>query len=91
MTVASHRAGDVVVSVYAGGVPGAAARIRDAVAERVGPAYAEAVSALAALRTRLLADGATERWARAREELLGGDFCRLVESGGFLERVARWR
>ncbi len=90
-TVASHRAGDVLVSVYAGGVPGAAARIRDAVAERFGPAYAEAVSSLAGLRTRLLAAGAVDTWARARGELLDSDFCRSVESGGFLERVARWR
>ncbi len=89
-TVASHRAGDVLVSVYAGGVPEAAARIRDAVAERIGPAFGGAVSALAALRTRLLDAGAADGWARARGELLDGDFCRSVESGGFLERVARW-
>ncbi len=91
ITAASHRAGDLVVSVYAGGVPGASVRIRDAIAERFGAAYADAVGALAALRTRLLSAGAADGWARARGELLDRDFCQSVESGGFVERVARWQ
>jgi siroheme synthase-like protein len=45
-TMALHRSGDVTVAVSAGGVPGAAARIRDAIAARFDGRYERAVSAL---------------------------------------------
>ena len=45
-TMALHRSGDVTIAVSAGGVPGAAARIRDAIAERFDGRYERAVSAL---------------------------------------------
>jgi siroheme synthase-like protein len=45
-TMALHRSGDVTIAVTAGGVPGAAARIRDAIAERFDARYGRGVSAL---------------------------------------------
>ena len=48
--MATHRSGDLVVGVSAGGVPGAAARIRDVIAGRFDERYARAVAALVATR-----------------------------------------
>jgi siroheme synthase-like protein len=90
VTAATHRAGDLVVAVSAGGVPTAAERIRDALARRFDARYAQAVGALAGVRGRLLAEGSAERWRAAREELVGPDFCESVESGDFPTRAARW-
>ena len=89
-TMALHRSGDVTIAVSAGGVPGAAARIRDAIAERFDARYGRAVSALRGLRSRLIAGGA-ERWRDAAPKLLADDFCRSVEDGSFTERVDTWR
>jgi precorrin-2 dehydrogenase / sirohydrochlorin ferrochelatase len=90
-TPAVLRSGNVVVSVNAGGVPGAAKRIRDALAERLDERYAAAVEILAALRRKLIDTGHRDRWAEASAALVGDDFCEQVESGRFAERVARWR
>lgn len=92
VTVAAHAAGPLVVGVSAGGVPRAAARVRDAVAERFDGRYAAALAVLGGLRARLLADGAQDHhlWSDAEHELVGPDFCETVESGVFAERVARW-
>jgi siroheme synthase-like protein len=89
-TMALHRAGDVTIAVSAGGVPGAAARIRDAIAERFDARYGRAVSALRGLRSRLIAGG-NERWRDAAPKLLADDFCSSVEDGSFSERVDSWR
>jgi len=43
-TMALHRSGDVTIAVSSGGVPGAASRIRDAIAERFDGRYERAVS-----------------------------------------------
>jgi siroheme synthase-like protein len=91
ITVATHRAGDLVIGVTAGGVPAAAARIRDAIAERFDHRYAAAVGALAALRRRLLATGDRNRWQDALEHLVGDDFCARVDDGRFADEVAAWR
>jgi siroheme synthase-like protein len=91
ITPATHRAGDVVVAVVAGGVPSAAARIRDLVAERIDARYAEAVRALGALRARVLADGGADAWRAATAALVAEDFCAAVETGRLTERAARWR
>jgi precorrin-2 dehydrogenase / sirohydrochlorin ferrochelatase len=91
VTVTAHRAGELLVSVYAGGVPDAAVRVRDAIAERFDECYADAIHALSALRSRLLATGDTDGWTRARGELLGDDFCGAVERGDFPRQVAQWR
>ena len=90
VTAAAHRAGDVLVAVTAGGVPAAAARIRDAIAERIDGRSGRAVSALRALRARLLREGGPERWRSASASLVGEDFCDAVEAGTFEERVRRW-
>ena len=89
-TMAVHRSGDVTIAVSAGGVPGAAARIRDAIAERFDGRYERAVSALRGLRSRLLSDGGRE-WHDAAPKLVGDDFCRSVEDGSLADKVDSWR
>jgi siroheme synthase (precorrin-2 oxidase/ferrochelatase) len=88
--MALHRSGDVTIAVSSGGVPGAAARIRDAIAERFDGRYERAVSALRGLRSRLIASG-DDRWSAAAPELIGDDFCNSVEDGSFTEKVDSWR
>jgi precorrin-2 dehydrogenase/sirohydrochlorin ferrochelatase len=88
-TMAVHRSGDVVIAVSSGGVPGAAARIRDAIAERFDGRYERAVSALRGLRSRLLASG-DDQWRSAAPKLVGDDFCDSVEDGSFDDKVASW-
>jgi len=88
-TMALHRSGDVTIAVSSGGVPGAAARIRDAIAERFDGRYERAVSALRGLRSRLIADG-DDRWRAAAPKLIGDDFCRSVEDGSITEKVDSW-
>lgn len=90
-TPAVHRSGELVIAVSAGGVPGAAARIRDAVGERFDERYAAAIHGLATLRSRLLDDGRRERWSDAASTLLAGDFCEQVESKQLIAKVAEWR
>ena len=89
-TTATHRAGDLVIGVSAGGVPTAAVRIRDSIAEQFGELYGEAVATLASLRRRLLDAGASEEWHRAAEALIDEEFCARVESGAFASEAARW-
>ena len=89
-TMALHRSGDVTIAVSSGGVPGAAARIRDAIAERFDGRYERAVSALRGLRSRLIAGG-EGKWNTAAPTLLGDDFCESVEDGSFSEKVKEWR
>jgi siroheme synthase-like protein len=89
-TMALHRSGDITIAVSAGGVPGAAARIRDAIAERFDARYGQAVSALRGLRSRLIAGG-DERWRDAAPKLIADDFCSSVEDGSFTEKVDTWR
>ena len=89
-TMATHRSGDVVIAVSSGGVPGAAARIRDAIAERFDGRYERAVSALRGLRSRLLASGDRE-WREAAPKLIDDDFCSSVEDGSFADKMDSWR
>jgi siroheme synthase-like protein len=89
-TMALHRSGDVTIAVSAGGVPGAAARIRDAIAERFDARYGRAVSALRGLRSRLIADG-DNRWREAAPTLIADDFCSSVEDGSLTQKVDTWR
>jgi precorrin-2 dehydrogenase len=91
ITPAVHRAGDLVVAVSAGGVPGAAVRIRDSIARLFGARYAEAVRELAALRRTLLDEGRRDRWHEAASSLVAPDFCEQIESGRLAERIAEWR
>jgi siroheme synthase-like protein len=89
--MAVHRAGDLVVGVSAGGVPGAALRVRDAVADLVGPAFGDAVRLLGALRARYLRAGDRARWRAASAALVGPGFCDDVRAGRFEARAAEWR
>ena len=89
-TMAVHRSGDVTISVSAGGVPRAAARIRDAIAERFDTRYEQAVSVLRGLRARSLASG-DDRWQDVSSKLLDSDFCNSVENGTFSHKVDSWR
>lgn len=89
-SMAVHRAGDLTVGVSAGGVPGAAARIRDAIAARFDARYGHALFALRELRQRLLASP-DDTWQRADTALIAEDFCDAVENGSLPEKVAAWR
>ena len=90
-TAATHRSGDLLIAVSTGRAPGVAARIREALASRFDARYDGAIQAITALRTRLLAEGRTDDWRRASNDLLGDDFCAEVESGTLVERVSEWR
>jgi siroheme synthase-like protein len=91
VTVASHSSGSLVVGVSAGGVPDAATRIRDAIAERFDGRYATALATLATLRGELLEAGDREGWFAAKRALAGGDFCETVERDAFSASVTAWR
>lgn len=90
ITPALHASGDLVVAVAAGGVPGAAARIRDVLAERFDARYAPVLARLSGLRSTLLGDGRRREWQRAAATLLDGDFCARVESGALEKELAEW-
>jgi precorrin-2 dehydrogenase/sirohydrochlorin ferrochelatase len=91
ITPAVHRCGDLVVAVAAGGVPNAAARLRDSIGRTLDDRYATAVHDLAALRRSLIAAGDRDRWTRAAASLVDDDFCERVESGEFAARIDAWR
>ena len=89
-SMATHRAGPLVVAVATGGVPTAAASIRDRIATHFGGRYGEALARLAAVRTALLRRDERDRWREATRELVADDFCDSVESGELESRLARW-
>ncbi|MEP6991928.1 MAG: NAD(P)-dependent oxidoreductase [bacterium] len=88
--MAAHRRGPLTIGVSAGGVPAAALRIRDAIAERFDARYGDALHQLGALRRRLLASGDAHRWREKSPELIDDDFCEAVERGELAERIAEW-
>jgi precorrin-2 dehydrogenase/sirohydrochlorin ferrochelatase len=90
VTVATHRAGELVIGISAGGVPAAAARIRDRLAAHFDERYAAAVETLAGLRRTMLARGDRAGWRRALDALVTESFCDTVENGTFADEVARW-
>ncbi|MFL5618749.1 MAG: bifunctional precorrin-2 dehydrogenase/sirohydrochlorin ferrochelatase [Gemmatimonadaceae bacterium] len=90
-TMAIHRAGALVVGVSAGGVPGAAARVRDAIAHRFDERYAGALAGLATLRRAMLDRGASSEWRALTAEVIDDEFCETVESDRLDARVAAWR
>jgi siroheme synthase-like protein len=89
-TMAVHRSGDITIAVSSGGVPGAAARIRDAIAERFDARYEQAVSVLRGLRSDSIKRG-DDTWRTASNNLLGEDFCESVDNGSFKEKMDSWR
>lgn len=88
--MAVHRRGPLVVAVSAGGVPGAAARIRNAIAERFDGRYARALERLAGMRRSALDRGDGDRWRTMARNVVDGEFCQSVEDGTFDERVSSW-
>jgi siroheme synthase-like protein len=82
--MATHRAGDLVIGVSAGGVPRAAARIRDAIAARFDARYARAIDVLRTRRRNLLDTGKRAEWQSATSELVDERFCARVESGALV-------
>ena len=88
---AVHRSGELMVAVVTGGVPGASARVRDALAQRLDGRYAHAIRELARLRRRLLQQSDRTGWRAAARVLIGDDFCESVETGVFEERLAQWQ
>jgi precorrin-2 dehydrogenase/sirohydrochlorin ferrochelatase len=89
--MAAHRVGSITVGVSAGGVPAAATRIRDSIAERVDSRYGDAVTDLTALRRGILASLGADDWRHASNELIDESFCISVESGTFAKKLAEWR
>jgi siroheme synthase-like protein len=90
-TMATHRSGALVIGVTAGGVPGAAARIRDVIAERFDSRYARALADLAALRRALIDRGDALAWRALASEAIDARFCESVERASLAERVSTWR
>lgn len=88
--MAAHRRGPLTIGVSAGGVPAAAVRIRDAIAERFDARYGDALHDLAALRKRMIAEGDAHRWREQSPELIDAEFCIAVERGALSERIAAW-
>ena len=89
--MAAHRRGGLTIGVSAGGVPAAALRIRDAIAERFDARYGDALGDLSALRRRLISAGEARMWRERAGELIDADFCDAVEHGSLAERIASWR
>ena len=90
-TMAAHRAGPLVIGVSAGGVPGAAARVRDVIATRFDDRYARALGQLATIRRALLDRGEGATWRTLATEVIGSNFCDDVEREGIDAQVAPWR
>ncbi|MEO6527525.1 MAG: NAD(P)-dependent oxidoreductase [Gemmatimonadaceae bacterium] len=90
-TMAAHRAGALVIGVSAGGVPGAAARIRDTIAERFDGRYARALGQLAELRRTLIDRRQGAAWRALSTEVIGSRFCEAVEQDRVEGQVSPWR
>jgi hypothetical protein len=72
-------------------VPGAAARVRDAIARRFDDHYANALTGLATLRRAMLDRGASAEWRALAADVIDDGFCESVESGALDARVSGWR
>ncbi|HEX9485192.1 MAG TPA: bifunctional precorrin-2 dehydrogenase/sirohydrochlorin ferrochelatase [Gemmatimonadaceae bacterium] len=88
--MAAHRRGPLTVGVSAGGVPVAAQRIRDAIAERFDSRYADALESLVTLRQSVLSGEGRDAWRQRCNAVVGDDFCDAVEQGRIAQRVAPW-
>jgi precorrin-2 dehydrogenase/sirohydrochlorin ferrochelatase len=89
--LALHRVGDVTIAVSADGVPNAAGRIRDSIAERIDSKYSDAVKQCSEVRDRVLATKGSEEWRRVARDLIDEKFCGSIENGTFSDKAARWR
>jgi hypothetical protein len=77
--------------VTAGGVPNAAARIRDVIAHRFDSRYARALADLADLRRALIDRGDGLAWRALASAAIDARFCESVEGASLADRVATWR
>ena len=89
--MATHHRGPLTIGVSAGGVPAAAIRIRDAIAERFDARYGDALADLGALRRRAIASGDADIWRARSSELIDEEFCDAVERGELSQRIAEWQ
>jgi precorrin-2 dehydrogenase len=89
-SVAQRTTGALLVAVGADGVPAAATRILAAIGDRFDARYGDALTALRALRKRLLARGGHVEWDRASTQLIGSDFIARVEDGSVVRDTAGW-
>lgn len=90
-TMAVHRSEALVIGVSAGGVPAAAARIRDEIARRFDSRYGAALATLAAARRRLVERGDGERWRTRSAGTLDARFCERVEQGTIGGELDAWQ
>jgi siroheme synthase (precorrin-2 oxidase/ferrochelatase) len=88
--MAIHRAGDLTIGVSAGRVPGAAARIRDAIAARFDQRFGTAIAKSRTVRERVFSNEDRAQWHQIASRLLDSSFCESVESGTFDKRVSEW-
>jgi siroheme synthase-like protein len=89
-SIAQRTNGALLVAIGADGVPAAATRILTAISERFDARYGDALTALRALRGRLLARGGRDEWERASATLIASDFIARVEDGGVVRDAAGW-
>jgi siroheme synthase-like protein len=90
-TLAVHRSGDLVIGVSTGGVPRAAAVIRDEIARRFDARYARALDQLHRERAHLIDADARQDWLHRSANLLTDDFCAAVEGGTFDSEMGECR
>lgn len=88
--MATHHRGPLTIGVSAGGVPAAAIRIRDAIAQRFDARYGDALADLGALRRHAIASGDADVWRAHSAKLIDQDFCEAVERGELSQRIAEW-
>lgn len=86
-TLAIHRSGSLTIGVSAGGVPGAASRIRDEIGKRFDSRYADAIESLHRLRESRRSAG---DWPLVAAVVLAQDFCDSVEAGAISGRLSQW-
>lgn len=89
--MATHQIGLLTIGVNAGGVPAAAVRIRDAVAQRFDARYEESLRELSLVRRTLINAGEAQRWRERAAAVIDADFCNAVETGTLRTRTATWR
>ena len=90
-SMAVHRAGLLAIGVTTGGIPAAAIRIRDAIADRFDARYAKALSACTEIRSGILAEEGTAGWAEVSSSVIAEDFCERVENGTLAQAVEECR
>ncbi|MEZ0268128.1 MAG: bifunctional precorrin-2 dehydrogenase/sirohydrochlorin ferrochelatase [Phycisphaerae bacterium] len=89
-TPATHRDGELVVTVSAGGSPALAARARDEIAASLAPRWSAMAEAMQILRPRVLASGWPIEVRRSAFRALARDDAMTVLAEQGLEAVWQW-